>query len=160
MLNAKNVNSMPIVSLLFFQNFHLFFINSLLAKYTNPNIEIFSFDMNTGCLGFFDPRIAFFAFVPFGLFASVLGNAGYTISLMYFVPQVVTNSMLAEPFVAQLLGYVLNIDFFPGALTIFGTIFTAIGVYLINKANMVEAEEAEKEEEEIFENKPKKLRIN
>jgi drug/metabolite transporter (DMT)-like permease len=100
LMNAKNVNSMPIVSLVLFQNIHLFFINSLLAKYSNPDIEIFSFDMNTGCLGFFDPRIAFIAFIPFGIFCSIMGSAGYVICLLFYSPLVVSNAYLIEPFIA------------------------------------------------------------
>jgi hypothetical protein len=99
-MNAKNVSCMPIVSLVLFQNVHLFLINSFLAKYSNPNIQILSFDMDIGCLGFFDPRIAFIAFVPFGIFCSIMGSAGYVICLLFYSPLVVSNAYLIEPFIA------------------------------------------------------------
>ena len=110
LMNAENINTMPICSLVLFQNLHLFMINSALARYSNPKIEIFSFDMETGCMGFFDPRIAFIAFVPFGIFCSIMGSAGYVISLLFYSPLVVSNCYLVEPFIAQILGYVLGID--------------------------------------------------
>jgi hypothetical protein len=91
---------MPIISLVLFQNVHLFFINSFLAKYSNPSIEIFSLDMTTGCLGFFDPRIAFTAFVPFGIGCSIMGSAGYVVCLLFYSPLVVSNAYLIEPFIA------------------------------------------------------------
>ena len=56
--------------------------------------------MNKGCLGFFDPDIALIAFIPFGLLCSVMGSAGYTISLLFFSPLVVSNAFLIEPVIA------------------------------------------------------------
>ena len=132
---------MPIVSLILFQNFHLFFINSMLAKLSNPDIELFSFDMNTGCLGFFDPRIAFIAFVPFGIFCSIMGSAGYVICLLFYSPLVVSNAFLIEPFVAQLLGFFLDIDNFPGLLTIFGAGITVLGIYFIDRASTLKEQD-------------------
>lgn len=95
-MNARNVQSLPIMSLLFFMNFHLFFINAVCAKYLtlSDNIEIFSFDKYTGCLGFFDPEIAFTAFVPYGILCGVMGSAGITLTLLFYPPIVVTNSYL------------------------------------------------------------------
>ena len=78
-------------------------INSTMAKLFSPpdiQIDYFSTDMYTGCLGFFDPRIAFIAFIPFGILCSIMGSAGYTISLMFYSPVVVANAFLIEPVVA------------------------------------------------------------
>lgn len=103
LVNSKNVNSLPIMLLVLFQNVHLWFINSTLAKVMSSEdakIEYFSTDMNFGCLGFFDPRIALIAFIPFGLLCSVMGSAGYTISLLFYSPLVVSNAFLIEPIIA------------------------------------------------------------
>ena len=65
-MNARNVQKLPVISLIFFMNLHLFFINALVAKFTPPTegkqISIFSFE-NHGCLGFFNENNALFAFV-------------------------------------------------------------------------------------------------
>jgi hypothetical protein len=74
-----------------------------MAKLFSPpdiQIEYFSTDMYTGCLGFFDPRIALIAFIPFGILCSIMGSAGYTISLLFYSPLVVSNAFLIEPIVA------------------------------------------------------------
>ena len=84
-------------------------------------------------MGFLDPEIALIAFIPFGIFSSVMGSAGYVMSLIFYSPAVVTNSYLLEPFIAQMMGYYFKIDEKPGALTIFGTILTLYGVYKIDE---------------------------
>ena len=35
-MNAKNVQRLPVISLIFFMNLHLFFLNGLIAKFTPP----------------------------------------------------------------------------------------------------------------------------
>ena len=133
LMNAKNVNSLPIFSLILFMNIHLFFINALIAKASDSkNIQIFSIDPNIGCLGFLNPEIAFTAFVPFGILSSVCGSAGYVLCLIFYSPLVVTNAYLLEPIVAQLLGYLLNIDKIPGYMTFIGTAVTILGIILID----------------------------
>lgn len=132
LMNAKNVNSLPIFSLILFMNIHLFFINSILAKISDSKIEIFSIDPEFGCLGFFNPKIAFITFVPFGILSSVCGSAGYVLCLLFYTPLAVTNAYLLEPIVAQLLGYFLKIDKMPGIMTFIGTAVTLLGIILID----------------------------
>jgi drug/metabolite transporter (DMT)-like permease len=136
---------MPITCYLLFQNLHLFVINSLLAKYLSPNIEILSFDMDIGCLGFFDSRIALIAFIPFGIFCSIMGSAGYVACLIFYSPLVVSNAYLVEPFLAQLLGYYLGFDNCPGILTVFGSAMTIVGIFFIERASRVNKSSIEKE---------------
>ena len=99
---------------------------------SNGEILIFSLDKDIGCLGFFDPNIAFLAFVPFGILSSVMGSAGYVMSLVFYSPAVVTNSYLLEPFIAQMMGYYFHIDAKPGCMTVVGTVITLYGVYKID----------------------------
>ena len=146
LINAKNVNSLPIMSLVLFQNIHLWVINSTLAKILSPSgitIEYFSTDMNIGCLGFFDPRIALIAFIPFGILCSVMGSAGYTISLLFYSPLVVSNAFLIEPLVAQLLGFYFGFDDFPGIMTFIGAIFTITGLIFIDRASRKTCKQSE-----------------
>lgn len=113
-------------------------LNSLLAKFTSDpkdGIEMFSMDKDTGCLGFFDPEIMFIAFVPFGIFSSVCGSAGYVACLLFYSPLVVSNAYLIEPLIAQIMSYSLHIDDCPGPLTFVGGFFVVIGIMLIDKAN-------------------------
>ena len=43
------------------------------------------------------------------------------LALLFFDPIVVSNSLLFEPFIAQMLGFAVGIDEMPGALTWLGT---------------------------------------
>lgn len=92
-------------------------------------------DKDTGCLGFFDRDILFIAFVPFGIFSSVMGSAGYVMCLLFYSPLVVSNAYLIEPLIAQIMSYSLHIDDCPGPLTFVGGFFVVIGIMLIDKAN-------------------------
>ena len=93
--------------------------------------------MNFGCLGFFDRRIALFAFIPFGIFCAIMGSAGYVACLKFYTPLVVSNAYLVEPFLAQLLGYYLGFDKCPGVLTVFGSVMTVVGIIFIERASQV-----------------------
>ena len=99
--------------------------------------------MNIGCLGFFDPRIALIAFITFGILCSVMGSAGYTISLLFYSPLVVSNAFLIEPLVAQLLGFYFGFDDFPGIMTFIGAIFTIAGLIFIDRASRQTCKQSE-----------------
>lgn len=138
LMNASNVNSLPIMSLIFVQNVHLWILNSLLAKFTSDpldGVQIFSMDKDRGCLGFLDPEIRFVAFIPYGIFSSVMGSAGYVMCLLFYSPLVVSNAYLIEPLIAQIMAYCLHIDDCPGLLTLLGGFVIVIGIMLIDKAN-------------------------
>ena len=108
---------------------HLFVISVFLAKISNGSeVVIFSTDINNGIFGFLNPMIIYDAFLYLGLIATVIGSSGYVLCLLFYNPLVVTNSILLEPFVAQFLGYYLNIDQFPGLLTCFGSLITVFGL--------------------------------
>lgn len=129
------------MSLIFFQNLHLWFLNSIVAKVANPDIIMFSMDKDVGCLGFLDPKIAWISFMYFGIFSSVMGSAGYVMCLLYYSPLVVSNAYLIEPLIAQLLSYFLNIDHFPSYITFIGGIFIIIGIRLIDQASRIKNNE-------------------
>jgi len=42
--------------LLLIYNSHIFALNSIIAKFQNPEVQIFSTDVNTGCFGFLNFR--------------------------------------------------------------------------------------------------------
>ena len=134
MMNAKNINSIPLCTMMVIMYSHLFCLNALIAKYSDPRYEIFSIDLNYGFFGFLNPDIALFTLIPFGILCSLMGSAGYILSLLYFSPEVVSNCFLLEPFVAQIMGYYCGFDELPGVLTVLGTIVTLIGVFLIDEA--------------------------
>ena len=79
-------------------------ITSSLAKLNsfvdgNP-VEFWSTSATRGIFGFLNPEVAFTAFVPFGIFCTVCGNAGYIVCLVFFSPLVVSSSFLMEPLLA------------------------------------------------------------
>jgi len=89
LMNAKNLNVLPLFSLIFFQYFHLFWMNAVFAKLlasTHHPIQIFSMSIEHGCFGFLNPSIFTLSFIYFGIFGAVLGMAGYIICLVFFSP--------------------------------------------------------------------------
>lgn len=134
-MNAKNVKDMPICMLLFIMNVHNFFLCSALAMLTSDKIEIFSLDVENGCLGFLNPQVMFVALVPYGILAAFFGSAGYVLCLLFYSPVVTSNSYLIEPFIAQALGFMFGVDKIPGFMTLLGTLFAIAGIWYLQKGN-------------------------
>lgn len=136
-LSAKNVKDIPICTLIFIMNVHFLIINALLASLNilgdGPPFEFWSMNPKSGLFGFLNPECAFVAFVPYGIYCSIFGSAGYIVCLLFFSPLVVSSSFLLEPLVAQILGSYLGIDKTPGPLTIFGTLVIIFGISWIDK---------------------------
>jgi hypothetical protein len=86
MLAAFNMKEFPVFTLLVIYSFHSFFIYALVGKSIDSRLTVFSLDPEWGGFGFLAPENAFMALVPYGLFATVLGNAGYVILLAFFSP--------------------------------------------------------------------------
>jgi drug/metabolite transporter (DMT)-like permease len=99
LMNSNNVNEIPLCTMFTFMYSHIFIINAILAKY-DDDVEIFSFDTQKGCLGFLNPKVIMMTMLPYGILCSLMGSAGYVLSLVFFPPEVVSNSFLLEPFVA------------------------------------------------------------
>jgi len=101
-LSARNVKNIPICFLILIMNVHTFMFNSMIAKVQSPdNVEIFSFNVEHGCLGFMN--LVDQPIVPillYAIFASFFGSAGYTLSLLFFSPLVSSSAYLVEPLVA------------------------------------------------------------
>lgn len=84
LISARNVKIFPVFSvftLLIFYNILSFFSNGLIGKLFDSQVQLFSTDIYYGCFGFMNKKVAFLAFVPYGLFASVFGSAGYVIKI-------------------------------------------------------------------------------
>jgi len=136
MINSKNVGIIPVCTLVVVYNIISFWMNALIGKYIVDNrVEIFSRNAEFGCFGFLTKDYWFIAFVPYGLLASICGNAGYIFAMLFFSPEVVANTLLLEPFVAQILGYFYGIDYFPGMCTIIGTFIAALGIFFLQQGN-------------------------
>ena len=122
---------MPFWFYFFMLVFHQFIVLFICAKIENPDCAtFFSTDKCCGAFGFFDPSQALVALVLYGIFASFFGNIGYVISTYFYPPQVSATALLFEPAIAQTIGFIFNIDKFPGPLTIIGAICAIIGLYL------------------------------
>jgi hypothetical protein len=100
LLSAHNVKSMPICCLLLMMATHTWLINSLIAKFMDPMIQILSIDMNYGCIGFLNPGNNPRLIASYALLASFFGSAGYVLSLLFYSPLVTSNAFLVEPFFA------------------------------------------------------------
>lgn len=66
------------------------------------------------------------------VFASFFGSAGYTLSLLFFSPLLVSSSFLLEPIIAQVLGYLMGLDQIPGVMTALGSFFAIYGIWYID----------------------------
>jgi drug/metabolite transporter (DMT)-like permease len=100
-MSGKNVKTMPVCFLILLMNMHSWAINGLIAKYQDSAINLFSFDVQTGCLGFMN--VADQALLPlfcYALLASFFGSAGYVLCLLFYSPLVTSNAYLLEPFFA------------------------------------------------------------
>ena len=71
------------------------------------------------------------AFVPYGIFCSFFGSAGYVLCLLFYSPVVTSNAYLLEPFIAQALGYYLGLDQMPGLMTFLGTLMAVVGIWFL-----------------------------
>ena len=135
LMSAKNVKSMPICLLLLIMNVHTWLMNSLIAKSIEPQIKLFSIDMNYGCLGFLNPGNNMTTLLAYVLFSSFFGSAGYVFCLLFFSPLVTSNAYLIEPFFAQMFGYLLGLDKIPGIMTAFGTSLAIAGIFYIDSGS-------------------------
>lgn len=135
LISARNVKQIPICLLILIMNFHTFMLNSLIARFSDPRIQIFSVDMEFGCLGFLNFNNPLLPILSYALFASFFGSAGYVLCLLFFSPLIVSNAFLLEPFVAQTLGYIFGLDNLPGLLTILGTLAAVGGILFIDKGS-------------------------
>ena len=125
---------------------HLFLVNAALALVQEPDTQFFSTDPVNGCFGFLNKSQVLVAFIPYGIFASFFGSAGYVISQFFFSPVVASSALLFEPPFAQMIGFYLDIDKFPGALTVVGGVSAIVGFALLQKAER--QREAMKKEDE------------
>jgi len=133
LMSARNVKNLPVCLLILIMNMHTWMLNGLVAKYQNPDIALFSFEPETGCLGFLNlmgnPLLPLFSYA---IFASFFGSAGYILCLLFYSPLVTSNAYLLEPFFAQLLGFGLGLDKLPGIATAIGTLFAVLGIGFID----------------------------
>ena len=134
-MSANNVKNIPICLLILVMSFHTFLINGIIAKYNDSSIEIFSFDMEKGCMGFLNTQNEFLPVFSYAFFASFLGSAGYVLCLLFYSPLVTSNAYLIEPFFAQILGYLYGLDKLPGPLTALGAIFAVFGIAMIDRGS-------------------------
>jgi drug/metabolite transporter (DMT)-like permease len=100
LMNAHNVKTLPICTLVFFLNFHSWLINYLIAASYDDEVMLLSIDPKNGMLGFFHKDAALVAFIPYGILGSFFGGAGYVMSLLFYTPVVTSNAFLLEPFVS------------------------------------------------------------
>lgn len=146
-LSARNVKTIPICFLIWIMNLHTWFINSCIAKIDSPQtVEIFSFNVEHGCLGFLDWRNqGTKAILLYAVFGSFFGSAGYTLTLLFFSPLVSSSAYLVEPLVAQAMGYYCGLDLMPGWPTIIGAVLAIFGILFIDRGSRerIKKEDAE-----------------
>ena len=87
-----------------------------------------------GLFGFVAPRNAFVCLFYYSFLSGFWGLCGHTLSLFYFSPVFVMNSLMLEPLISQFLGIFLNIDKNPGIMTWLGLAIVLVSqIFIIKK---------------------------
>lgn len=113
-----------------------FTILCAVAKSQDDNVILLSTNIEWGMFAFLNKDYAKFAILEFGSLTVMLGVSGYTLSLVFFSPLVVSTALLTEPFVAQMFGCLLGVDYKPGPLSYLGAATVLIGVFAVNNASL------------------------
>lgn len=56
LMSVRNIKEIPICLLLLLMSSHTFVMNSLIAKMSDPTVQIMSFSTTHGCFGFLNPN--------------------------------------------------------------------------------------------------------
>ena len=134
MINDVMIRKLPVFSLIVLQALVGYAYLTVMMKLVYEEFVFFSLDVQWGGFGFLNSDEAFAAMFCYGL-SWWFGSAGYTICLCFFSPVIVTASYLLEPFIGQMIGYLMDIDKLPGKLTWLGTVLVLVGILLIQKAD-------------------------
>jgi drug/metabolite transporter (DMT)-like permease len=104
--------------------------------YCDVELKVFfSMHPKYGFLGWFSNdqlKISVFLIAPFW---GVCGNALDVFSLKYFDSHIIGNSHLLEPFIGQMIGYLIGQEKLPGILTYVGAIIIMWGIYKTAEGN-------------------------
>ena len=124
------VKEVPTCTLLFSQSMLAFLYNALLLRMIyGSDYEFFSINPDQGAFGIFSQDMD--ATIAFVLSAGFWGSAEYILGPLFFSPVILSSVILLEPFLAQLIGYGLEIDQMPGWMTWIGTIMVILGILAI-----------------------------
>ena len=119
-VNSYNVKLMPPVTLIWMHCLYSWAWSSFMARISDSRVQIFSNDTEMGCLGFMNSETWIFAFLV-GLISGVIFWLSGMLALQIFSPVIVANSLLLDPFIAQLWGCAVGTDRMPGPPTWLGT---------------------------------------
>jgi drug/metabolite transporter (DMT)-like permease len=86
-----------------------------------------------GLFGWFDPLHFLYIFFVMGLICRVGTQISYTYALYSFSPVIVTNAMLSEPLISQILAISMGLDNMPGIFTFVGMFITCCGIVLLSR---------------------------
>ena len=130
--NGHLVKAFPIFTLCLMQSILAYFCILILLFVSYPGqFTYLSLDREWGGFGLLNSEEALYAFLCLGLTVGFWGSLGYVFSLIFFSPVIVSATLLFLPFISQMLGYWLNIDYFPGWLTWTGNVCAFIGLFAI-----------------------------
>ena len=137
LVNGILVKVVPIFILLTSQTFLGFWYLAVFIAVTGVHSEykFASNDKMFGAFGWLNEDEALVAILCFGPTAGFWGNAGYVVALLFFSPVIVSASFLFEPFIGQIVGFLMDIDHLPGWLTWVGTCLVFCGILGIQKAD-------------------------
>ena len=95
--------------------------------------NLFSFDSQKGIFGLFSEEhiLATWILAPI----SILCQGGYLLALNYFESHIIGNAFFAEPFLGQILGWVLSQDRIPGILTFIGGLIVLPAILVVAKGS-------------------------
>ena len=128
----QNVPGLIIFMYTSFSAFWCFFFINLVFRGIEPSM-FFSMDPHYGLFGWLSSEqilISLFLIAPI---CGLWGNGGQIFSLKYFEPHIVGNALLLEPFVGQLISWLIGLELIPGILTFIGASIVISGIIIVSK---------------------------
>ena len=99
---------------------------------------------DNGIFGFLRPENWFIGILMCSICGGFWVYSGYVISMFYFSPLALMNTLLIEPITSQVAGVFLEIDEWPGALTWIGVVVVGVAINVIHKGSENKEKEGEK----------------
>lgn len=89
-------------------------------------------DPVNGYFGYLTSENFVYSFIIMGVLCRSGTFIAYTFALFAYSIIIVTNAMMAEPMLSQILGVVAGIDNMPGLFTFVGMMITCMGIALLS----------------------------
>lgn len=133
--------NMPILTQIFGSFFFSTVYQAIIAAFEVGPSLYFSFDPNVGMFGWMASWEQLVTVLVIGFITGVIRNLPFYESYKYFSAQIISGSLLLEPFFGQVGGILLGQDNIPGLFTVVGIIIICLGFLLSGLGEKKQIEE-------------------